>query len=108
TVPDPSTLPEAHAIVAKYSLAVPDAVTRALSDPKNESPKPGDPEFAGSRFMLAVRPADSLRAAEAAVKAAGYDCVSLGDQVEGEAREVAKAHAALARDLRAQGRRAVI
>jgi hydroxypyruvate reductase len=108
TVPDPSTLAEARAIVAKYRLAVPDAVTRALSDPKNESPKPGDPEFAGSRFMLAVRPADSLRAAEATVKAAGYECVSLGDQVEGEAREVAKAHAALARDLRAQGRRAVI
>ncbi|HEY6831302.1 MAG TPA: glycerate kinase [Pseudolabrys sp.] len=108
TVPDPSTLAEARAIVAKYRLAVPDAVTRALMDAKNESPKPGDPEFVGSRFMLAVRPADSLRAAEAAVKAAGYECVSLGDQVEGEAREVAKAHAALARDLRAQGRRAVI
>jgi glycerate 2-kinase len=108
TVPDPSTLAEARAIVAKYRLAVPDAVTRALMDAKNESPKPGDPEFAGSRFMLAVRPADSLRAAKAAVKAAGYECISLGDQVEGEAREVAKAHAALARDLRAQGRRAVI
>jgi hydroxypyruvate reductase len=42
------------------------------------------------------------------VTAAGYECVSLGDQVEGEAREVAKAHAALARDLRAQEKRAVI
>ena len=59
-------------------------------------------------FVLAARPADSLRAAEAAVRAAGYDCVSLGDRVEGEAREVAAAHARLARDLRAQGKRAVI
>jgi glycerate 2-kinase len=108
TVPDPSTLAEARAIVAKYRLAVPDAVTHALTDAKNESPKPGDPEFAGSRFVLAARPADSMRAAEAAVKAAGYDCISLGDQIEGEARKVAKAHAALARELRAQGKRAVI
>jgi len=42
------------------------------------------------------------------VRAAGYECVSLGDQIEGEAREVAAGHAKLARDLRAQGRRAVI
>ena len=108
TVPDPTTLADARAIVAKYGLAVPDSVTRALEDPGNESPKPGDPAFAGSSFTLAVRPADSLQAAEAAVRAAGYECVSLGDRVEGEAREVAAAHAALARDLRAQGRRAVI
>jgi glycerate 2-kinase len=108
TVPDPSTLAEARAIVAKYKLAVPETVTRALTDPKNESPKPGDAAFGASRFVLAARPADSMRAAEAAVKAAGYECISLGDQVEGEAREVAKAHAALARDLRAQGKRGVI
>ena len=44
----------------------------------------------------------------ARVRAAGYDCVLLGTQVEGEARAVAAAHARLARDLKAQGRRAVI
>lgn len=108
TVPDPSTLANARAIVAKYRLALPDTVNRALSDPANESPKPGDAAFAGGSFALAARPADALRAAEAAVVAAGYECISLGDQVEGEAREVAAAHARLARDLRAQGRRAAI
>ena len=55
------------------------------------------PVFAGSRFAIAARPADALRAAEAAVRAAGYECVSLGDSVEGEAREVAREHAARAR-----------
>ncbi len=64
-------------------------MTRALNDPKNESPKPGDPIFAGSQLILAARPADAMRAAEAAVRAAGYDCISLGDRVEGEARDVA-------------------
>ena len=42
------------------------------------------------------------------MRAAGYDCISLGDRVEGEARDVAAAHASLARELRAQGKRAVI
>ncbi len=108
TVPDPTTLADARAIVAKYRLDLPTSVTAALADAKNESPKPGDPAFAGSQFVLAARPADSLRAAEAAVRAAGYDCISLGDQVEGEARAVAAAHVKLARELRAQGKRAVI
>lgn len=108
TVPDPTTLADARAIVAKYRLTLPDAVTRALNDSKNESPKPGDPAFSGTRFMLAARPGDAMQAAEAAVRAAGYECVSLGDHVEGEARDVAAAHARIAQELRAQGKRAVI
>jgi hydroxypyruvate reductase len=108
TVPDPTTLADARAIVARYKLDIPAAVLRALNDPANETPKPGDPAFAGGQFMLAARPADALAAAEAVVRAAGYECVSLGDRVEGEAREVAVEHAALALRLRAEGRRAVI
>ena len=108
TVPDPSTLAQARAIVAKFKLALPAAVSAALNDAHNESPKPGDPVFAGSQFALAARPADSLRAAQAAVVAAGFECISLGADVEGEAREVAAAHAKLARELRQQGKRAVI
>lgn len=108
TVPDPSTLADARAIVARYHLDLPEAVTRALDDPANESPKPGDPAFAGTSFQLIARPADSFRAVEQAVRGAGYECIFLGDRVEGEARKVAAAHAAQARDLQAQGRRAVI
>jgi len=108
TVPDPTTLADARAIVSKYRLTLPDAVTRALNDPTNESPKPADPAFSGSQFKLAARLADAMGAAEAAVRAAGYECISLGDRVEGEARDVAAAHASLARELRAQGKQAVI
>ena len=108
TVPDPSTLADARVIVAKYKLDLPESVIRALADAANESPKPGDAVFTGSQFAIAARPADSLRAAEAAVAAAGYDCVSLGDQIEGEARQVARQHAERARALRAQKRRAVV
>lgn len=108
TVPDPTTLADARALVAKYRLDAPDAINRALDDPANESPKPGDPLFASTEFHLIARPADSFRAAQAAIAAAGYECVFLGDQVEGEARLVAAGHAQLARDVQAQGRKAVI
>ena len=108
TVPDPSTLAEALAIVARYRLDLPGAVHRALSDPANETPKPGDPIFANTTFTLAARPADAFRATEAEIRAAGYDCVFLGERLEGEARAVAAEHARLARELSVQGRRAVI
>jgi len=108
TVPDPTTLADARAIVARYRLDLPDVVTRALADPNNESPKPNDAFFAKSEFKLIARPADAFRAAERQARAQGYEPIVLGDNIEGEARDVAAAHAAQARALQNEGRRAVI
>ncbi|MBO0756577.1 MAG: DUF4147 domain-containing protein, partial [Bradyrhizobiaceae bacterium] len=108
TVSDPSTLADARSIIARYHLTVSDAVTRALNDPENESPKPNERLFENVRFELIARPADAFRAAADAVRATAYDCVFLGDGIEGEARQIAAQHAQLARDLQSQGRRAVI
>jgi hydroxypyruvate reductase len=108
TVPDPSTLEDARAIVAHYHLDVPPAVTRVLADPANESPKPNDPVFATPSFEIVARPADALRAAERKAQSSGFQCVMLGDRLEGEAREIAARHAHLAFDLQSQRRRAVI
>ncbi len=108
TVPDPTTLADARAVVARFKLELPESVTRALADPSHESPKAGDAAFAASEFKLIARPADAFRAAEQAVRAAGYECVMLGDRIEGEAREVAADHAAQSLALQGQGRRAVI
>jgi hydroxypyruvate reductase len=108
TVPDPTTLADARAIVGKYRLDLPEAVTRALSDPGNESPKPADRIFADTSYRIIARPADALAAAQVRVRQAGYDCVVLGDRLQGEAREVAAAHARLARDFAATHRRMAI
>ena len=108
TVPDPTTLMDARTIVARYGVEASDAVLRALLDPANETPEPGQAVFAGTSFVLATQPAQVFRQAEAIVRKAGYDCVQLGTQIEGEARAVAVEHARLARELKAQGRRAVI
>jgi hydroxypyruvate reductase len=108
TVPDPTTLADARAIVERYRLDLPQPVTRALAEEANETPKPGDPIFTNTSFALATTPADVFRSVERAVRAAGYDCIVLGAAIEGEAREVAVAHGRLARDLAKERRRAVI
>jgi hydroxypyruvate reductase len=108
TVPDPSTLADARAIAARYRLELPEAATLALNDPRNESPKRGDPAFDNAAYKLIARPADAFRAVESSAQKAGYETVMLGDRVEGEARKVAAEHAARALALQKAGRRAVI
>jgi hydroxypyruvate reductase len=108
TVPDPTTLADARAIIAKYGLKVDDAIRRALDDPRNESCKPGDAAFARTQFKLIARPRTSLDAAAKLTKEAGYETIDLGADLEGEAREVAADHVRLALKARAEGKRVAI
>jgi hydroxypyruvate reductase len=108
TVPDPTTLAEARAIVTKYGLAVDEAIRRALDDTANESCKPGDPAFARAQFEIIARPKASLDAAIGKAREAGYEIVDLGADLEGEARSVAADHARLAQRARADGKRVAI
>jgi glycerate 2-kinase len=108
TVPDPTTLADARALVAKYDLKVDDAIRRALDDPNNESCKPGDAAFARAQFELIARPKASLDAAIKIARDAGYAIVDLGADLEGEARKVAADHATLALQARSRGKRVAI
>lgn len=108
TVPDPTTLADARALVAKYKLEADEAIRRALDDPANESCKPGDTAFARARFELIARPRQSLDAAIKLAMDAGYETIDLGADLEGEAREIAADHARMALTARAQGKRVAI
>jgi hydroxypyruvate reductase len=108
TVPDPTTLADARAVLARFGINVSEAVGRALADPANETPKPQDPMFDRNAFRLITRPKEAFRAAEAAIRAEGFDCIFLGDRIEGEARDVAAVQAKIAQDIQAQGRCGVI
>ncbi len=108
TVPDPTTLADARALVAKYDLKLDDAITHALNDANNESCKPGDAAFARARFELIARPKASLEAAIRLARAAGYAIVDLGADLEGEARAVAADHARLALQARTEGKQLAI
>ena len=108
TVPDPSTLADARALVTKYNLTIDDAVRRALENPANESCKPGDAAFARAQFEMIAKPKASLDAAIKVAKDAGYEVVGLGADLEGEARDVAAEHARMALKARSEGKRIAI
>lgn len=71
-------------------------------------PSPATPLSPARTFEIIARPAEALAAARAAAEAAGFAVHDLGADVEGEAREVAAAHAVLALRLKREGRRAAI
>lgn len=107
TVADPATNADALAIADRHGTPL--GAARALFlDPANETPKPGDPVFAKAHYDIIMTPAMMLAAAEKTVTGLGYEVVSLGANVEGEARAVAAAQARLAQDLQSAGRRAAI
>lgn len=105
TVPDLTTLADARAVLDKYSVTPSDAVKVALSDPSNETLKPGDTITTELDYIFVARPQASLEKAAELVKADGYDVEILGDSLEGEAREVAKMHAEKALAAKKAGRR---
>lgn len=96
TVPDPTTRQDALAILRKYKFDLPAHVWAFLETAAAETPKPGDPRFAKVRTEMIAAPAQSLAAAAKLAAEAGYRVIDLGDQIEGEARDVAREQAALA------------
>jgi glycerate 2-kinase len=101
TVPDPTTCADARAVLTKYHIDEPAAVIQHLARDDNETPKPGDPIFRRTRFELVASPRASLVAAEVEAMRRNITPVVLSDRIEGEAREVARVHAAIAFQLRA-------
>jgi len=97
TVPDDTTCAQALALLDRYGIAIPDSVRAALLNGSLETPKPGDAVFTGHQVLMMATPMQSLQAAAEAARAAGLNAYILSDEIEGESREVAKVHAALAR-----------
>jgi glycerate 2-kinase len=103
TVPDATSCADAIAILQRYGIEVPGAIMSLLEQGALETPKPGDALFAGHQVHLIATPQQSLEAAAAAARAAGVAAHILSDEIEGESREVAKVHAALARAVARRG-----
>jgi len=103
TVPDATSCADAVAILQRYGIEVPGAIMSLLEQGALETPKPGDILFDGHQVHLIATPQQSLEAAAATARAAGTDAHILSDEIEGESREVAKMHAALARAVARRG-----
>ncbi|MGH8447611.1 MAG: glycerate kinase type-2 family protein, partial [Solimonas sp.] len=101
TVADPSSCADALAVLRRYRIAVPDAVRDVLESGRGETPKPGDPRLARVETHLIATPRIALEAAAAVCAKAGLPAHILGDAIEGEARDVGRRMADLARKVAA-------
>ncbi|MDP1840179.1 MAG: glycerate kinase [Reyranella sp.] len=103
TVPDRTTFAEALAVLAKYRIDPPASVRAHLeagaAGKIEETPKPADPRLRRVETIIVATPKRSLEAAAAVARSRGCVVVMLGDNLEGEARELGAAHARRALDL---------
>jgi hydroxypyruvate reductase len=104
TVPLGSTRAEARHLVSLYGLKLPPAAHDVLASDANPAPRPADPAFAYNSVRIIASAALSLEAAAAGARNHGLAAHILSDAVEGEARDVALVHAAIAREVRARNR----
>ena len=103
TVGDPTTCADAVKVLDFYHIAIPSDLRRRLDSGELETPKPGDPRLANSAFRLIASPRLMLEVAAAEAQRLGITPLILGDAIEGEAREVGKVMAGMARSCGQHG-----
>jgi hydroxypyruvate reductase len=99
TVADETTSADALEILERYGVDAPPAVRAALASGRGETVKPGDPRIAGVETRIVATPQMALEAAARVARAAGLPAYILSDSIEGEARDVGKAMAGIARQV---------
>jgi hydroxypyruvate reductase len=106
TVADSTTLADARAVFEKYGIwdKVPKGVRERLSLGASETPKPGDRIFARVQNLIVGSNRLAVNAAVQQAKALGYRTLVIATGIQGEAREVARVYAAIAKEIRATGR----
>jgi glycerate 2-kinase len=103
TVADPTTCADALAIINRYRIELPPAVRALLQSAEGESIKPGDGRLARAETRMITAPQMALEAAAQVARAAGLTPYILGDSLEGEARDLGKALAGIARQVAVHG-----
>ncbi|MEY2688578.1 MAG: hypothetical protein RL375_2776 [Pseudomonadota bacterium] len=99
TVPDASTCADALAILVRHGIEVPSHVLDVLRSGAGESVKPGDARLPAIETHLIATPQLALEAAAVVARQAGLQAHILGDAIEGEARDVARTLAGIARQV---------
>jgi len=106
-VPDPTTYEDAQAVIDRFDLSLPESVQERIENgvagELEETPKPGDRAFDSVRTHVIADGMTALEAAARELETASYEPMILSSQVEGEASEAAKTHAAIANEIRATG-----
>lgn len=104
TIPDLSTRQDAIEIVTQYRIPLSAAMTAHLHSLAAEAPRPADRVFAMHEHHVVASAGVSLEAAAQKARELGISPVILSDSIEGEARDVALVHAAIAREISCRDR----
>jgi glycerate 2-kinase len=104
TVPGTATCEDALSVIRRYRLDLPPAVIAHVEADIDAAPLPSDPRFARNEVHVIASAARSLEKAGQAAQAAGVAAAILSDSIEGEAREIGRMHAAIAREVALRGR----
>ena len=107
TVAEPESLDSALAALAPFGVTLPvhvEAAARAHAGVV----APGDTRLSSTENFLFASPLQSLQAAQEVAKAAGLRVEILGDALEGEARDVAREQANLAKEKMGRGPRVLL
>ena len=100
TVPDPTTFANALKILRRYQIQPTPAIQALLEAAEEETPKPREDIFSRNQVRLVATPQLMLEAAAKEAEKFGITPIILSDRIEGEAREVAKVHAAIAKQIK--------
>ena len=107
TVPDESTYDDALVVLERYALTPPATIRahleRGAAGEEAETPGADDPAFERTQAHILADGFTALAATGSAAEERGYTPVVLSSRVEGEAREAAKTHIAIAEEARATG-----
>ena len=104
TVPLATTRERVRKLVNIYRIALPERAQKLLSSADNPAPRPDDPRLGRNSVSVIASASLSLEAAAKRAEQAGLRSAILSDAIEGEARDVALVHAALAREVRTRNR----
>ncbi len=99
TVADPTTCADALGILQRYAIPISPRIRELLERGEGESLKAGDPRLARCETRLISSPQMGLEAAARVAQAHGVTPCILGDSLEGEAREVGRVMAGIARQV---------
>lgn len=97
TVADRSTVGDALAVLKRYAVDVPPECL-------HETPKPGDPAFARVQNLIVGSNGLAIDGAARKARELGYHTLVLSSSIEGETREIARMHAAIAKEIVARDR----
>ncbi|MCX6622746.1 MAG: glycerate kinase, partial [Acidobacteria bacterium] len=110
TAPDPSSFQDAQGILNKYGILdkvsqpIQERIRDGLAGRIPETPKAGDPVFGNVQNLVVGSNRLAVDAAAAKAKELGYRPLVLSTLVEGETRDIARLHTAIAREVRLSGR----